>query len=80
MRALKCRLYYLFADCSWEWRGDSQEHTSGHDMSQGAIREYQEEAERVLALILHIEGFYGRKALKEARLECKRLEQEGWTM
>ncbi len=49
-------------------------------MYQGAIREYQEEAERVLALILHMEGFDGRKALKEARLECKRLEQEGWTM
>ena len=80
MASWKCLISGIVAyeyDCSWEWRGDSGGHESGHDMYQNAIKEYQAEAERVLSKTLRMEGIDGRKALKEASLECKRLEREG---
>jgi len=80
MASWKCLISGIVAyeyDCSWEWRGDSGDHESGHDTYQNAIKEYQAEAERVLFAVLHIEGLNGQEVLKEAGLEYKRLEKAG---
>ncbi len=80
MASWKCLISGLVTceyECSWEWHGDSEEHASSHDVYQSAIRKYQVEAERVLSMILHLQGIDSRKILNEARLECKRLEREG---
>jgi hypothetical protein len=80
MASWKCLIFGIVTceyDCSWEWRGDLEEHVSSHDVYQRGIQEYQAEAERTLSMILRMEGFDGRKILNEAKLECKRLEQEG---
>lgn len=66
-------------DCSFEWRGETDgSHDADHEYYQGAIAQYQKEAERVLHQALSIEGVRTRRIIKGAKRECKRREKDGW--
>lgn len=66
-------------DCGYEWRGDtSGAHDADHDHYQGRIGQHEEEAARVLAEVLHIEGIDRRRIIKRAQKECRERGRDGW--
>jgi len=76
-RALILAIAGSLYDCGFEWKGEPDHHED-HVSYQQDVREYQEEAERVLGEVLRIEGVDRDAVIEEAREECRRRKKDGW--
>ncbi len=75
-RALILEIAGSLYDCGFEWKGEPGHHED-HLAYQRDVQEYQQEAERVLAEVLHIKGIDRRTILEEAWAECDKREKDG---
>jgi len=75
-RALILAIAGTLYDCCFEWKGEADHHED-HVAYQREVREYAEEAERVLAEALQVEGVDRDAAIEQARAECRRREKDG---
>ena len=66
-------------DCGYEWRGDTTgDHDADHHFYQDQIKQYQQEAQRVLVEALRIAGVNKREIIRAANKECRKRKKDGW--
>jgi hypothetical protein len=64
-------------DCGFEWKGEPGHHED-HVAYEQEVREDAEEAERVLAEAVRIEGVDRDAVIEQARAVCRERQKDGW--